>query len=76
MGEAGRGEGEGVRASGERGMWPTDFRLFGERKLFTFVTLWLTTCRDDGRWCRVEDPAGELGTDDVGEEEPEELRGD
>ena len=30
VGEMGMGEGEGVRARGERGMWPTDFRLDGE----------------------------------------------
>lgn len=64
-----------MRARGESGMCPTDFRLFGERKQFT-GTLWLTTWRDDGLWWRVEEPAGELGTEDVGEEEPEELRGD
>ena len=30
VGEMGTGEGEGVRASGERGMWPTDLRRPGE----------------------------------------------
>lgn len=30
VGEMGMGEGEGVLASGERGMWPTDLRLEGE----------------------------------------------
>lgn len=76
MGEAGKGEGDGVRARGDRGIWPTDFRLLGDRKLFTLVTLWLMTCRDDGRWWSVDDPAGELGTEDVGDEDPEELIGD
>lgn len=34
------------------------------------------TWRDDGRWWRVEDDAGELGTDDVGDEDADELAGD
>lgn len=29
VGDAGKGEGEGVRASGESGMCPTDFLLLG-----------------------------------------------
>lgn len=30
VGEMGIGEGEGVRARGDRGMWPTDFLRDGE----------------------------------------------
>lgn len=30
VGEAGNGDGDGVRANGDNGMWPTDFRRFDE----------------------------------------------
>lgn len=76
MGEAGTGDGEGVLANGDTGTWPIDFLLFGDRKFLTLDTLWLMTCRDEGRWWRVEEVAGELGTEEEGEEEAEELAGD
>ena len=37
VGELGSGEGEGVLARGERGMWPTDFRREGECRFFVFM---------------------------------------
>ena len=37
VGDTGRGDGEGVRASGDRGMWPTDFRRDGECKFLVFM---------------------------------------
>jgi hypothetical protein len=46
----GKGEGDGVRASGESGMCPADFRLDGECMfLATECNLFLRPCRDDGR---------------------------
>ena len=37
VGDEGRGEGEGVLASGDKGMWPTDFRREGECRFFVFM---------------------------------------
>ena len=72
------GDGDGVRARGERGMCPTDFLLLGDLKPLTFVTLWLMTWREEGRWWRVEEEeeAGELGAEEGGEELPDELPGE
>lgn len=78
----GSGDGEGVRASGDRGMWPADFRLEGECIfLATEWSLFLRPCREEGRWGwkwrAAEDGgpdagfiwplAGLLGTDELGE---------
>ena len=53
VGEMGMGEGEGVRARGERGMWPTDLRLEGEWRVLALTCNLcfspLRPCRDDGR---------------------------
>ena len=57
----GSGPGEGVRASGDSGMCPTDFRREGEwRFLVLMCSLCLSPCRELGR-----------GEDTAPEEEPE-----
>lgn len=59
VGEAGSGDGEGVRARGDRGMWPTDLRRLGtleglaacrvfEQALV--CSLCLRPCRVEGLW--------------------------
>jgi hypothetical protein len=35
--EVGRGEGDGVRARGEKGMWPTDLRRLGEWRFLVLM---------------------------------------
>ncbi len=42
------GEGEGVLAKGDSGIWPTDFLLLGECR--DLVLTFLRPCRDDGRF--------------------------
>ena len=37
VGDEGRGEGDGVLARGDKGMWPTDFRREGECRFFVFM---------------------------------------
>jgi hypothetical protein len=47
----GTGDGEGVRAKGLSGIWPTDFRLDGECKVLVLtcnLCLCLSPCNDDG----------------------------
>lgn len=83
MGEIGRGLGDGVRARGERGMWPTDLRLEGECK---FLVLMWSLCfkpwSEEGRADEDDDegPAGEHGAelsqDSPGEEMGDSGRGD
>jgi len=69
VGDCGSGDGEGVRASGDSGIWPTDLRRFGEcRFLVAECSLCLSPCSVDGRWYGV----GELGVT-VGEELADEL---
>jgi len=69
VGDCGSGDGDGVRASGDSGMWPTDLRRFGEcRFLVTECSLCLSPCSVDGRWYGV----GELGVT-VGDELDDEL---
>lgn len=52
VGDDGRGDGDGVRASGDSGMWPTDFRRpDGEWMLLAALcSLCLRPCSVDGRW--------------------------
>lgn len=67
VGDCGSGDGDGVRASGDSGMWPTDLRLLGEcRFLVAECSLCLSPCNVDGRWY------GELGVT-VGDELADEL---
>ena len=55
----GRGPGEGVLASGDRGMWPADFLREGEwRFLVLMHSLCLRPCREEGR---VEEEDEETG---------------
>ena len=65
----GRGPGEGVRARGDRGMWPTDFLLEGE---WRFLVLMWSLCfrpwREEGR-VEVEALAGEHGAEESSEGE-------
>lgn len=69
VGDCGSGDGDGVRASGDRGMCPTDLRRLGEcRFLVTECSLCLSPCNVDGRWYGV----GELGVT-VGDELADEL---
>lgn len=71
MGDCGNGDGDGVRANGDSGIWPTDLRLFGECRFFVAeCSLCLSPCSVDGRWYGVE--ADELGVN-VGEELADEL---
>ena len=69
VGETGRGEGDGVRARGERGMWPTDLRRLGE---WRFLVLMWSLCfrpwREEGR-VEVEALAGEHGAEESSEGE-------
>lgn len=60
------GDGDGVLASGESGMWPTDF-LLGEWNVC--VSLCFRPWRELGRgkWGRWVELAGELGTLELGE---------
>ena len=37
VGDEGRGEGDGVLARGDKGMWPTDFRREGECRFLVFM---------------------------------------
>ena len=37
VGDEGRGEGDGVLARGDKGMWPTDLRREGECRFFVFM---------------------------------------
>lgn len=54
VGDCGKGDGDGVRASGDSGMCPTDLRLFGEcRFLVAECNLCLSPCNVDGRWYGV-----------------------
>lgn len=67
VGDCGSGDGDGVRARGDNGMWPTDLRLLGEcRFLVAECSLCLSPCNVDGRWY------GELGVT-VGDELADEL---
>lgn len=69
VGDCGSGLGDGVRASGDSGMCPTDLRRFGEcRFLVAECSLCLSPCNVDGRWYGV----GELGVT-VGDELADEL---
>lgn len=62
VGEEGRGEGEGVLARGERGMWPTDFRREGECKFLVLMcNLCLSPCSELGLG---DAPAGEQGAEE------------
>lgn len=56
----GSGDGDGVRASGDSGMWPADFRRDGECRLLALDSkLFLRPCNDDGRcgWNGSDEPA-------------------
>jgi len=77
VGEMGRGLGEGVLARGERGMWPTDFRLDGECKFLVLIwSLCLRPCREEGRAEDDEEgPAGEQGAE-LSQDSPGEDMGD
>lgn len=82
VGEIGRGLGDGVRAKGDRGMCPTDFRRDGECKFLVLIcSLCFKPWRDDGRAEEDDDgPAGEHGAelsqDSPGEEIGDSGRGD
>ena len=69
MGEVAIGEGEGVLASGDRGMLCTDLRRCGD---LTVCSLCLRPCRELGRprWAEL---AGELGVLEPGDELCDEL---
>lgn len=72
MGDEGRGEGDGVLARGDKGMWPTDFRREGECRFFVFMcSLCFSPWREEGLG---EAPAGEQGAEESvqGESEGEE----
>lgn len=72
VGDCGSGDGDGVRANGDSGMWPTDLRRFGECKfLVAECSLCLSPCSVDGRWYGAA-AAAELG-DTVGDELADEL---
>lgn len=50
VGDCGSGDGDGVRAKGDSGMWPTDLRRLGEcRFLVAECSLCLSPCNVDGR---------------------------
>jgi len=69
VGDCGSGDGDGVRANGDSGIWPTDLRRLGEcRFLVAECSLCLSPCSVDGRWYGV----GELGVT-VGDELADEL---
>lgn len=69
VGDCGNGDGDGVRASGDSGMWPTDLRRLGECRFFVAeCSLCLSPCSVDGRWYGV----GEFGVT-VGDELADEL---
>lgn len=69
VGDCGSGDGDGVRANGDSGMWPTDLRRLGEcRFLVTECSLCLSPCSVDGRWYGV----AEFGVT-VGDELDDEL---
>lgn len=68
-GEVGCGVGEGVRASGERGILPADLRL--PERYRCPLSLGARPCRVLGRMC--PEPAGELGALELGELLWEEL---
>lgn len=67
------GDGEGVRARGDRGILCTDLRRCGDLRLC--ARLCLSPCRELGRQ-NCEELAGELGADELGEELVEELAAD
>ena len=80
VGEMGRGLGDGVRASGESGMCPTDLRLDGECKFLVLIwSLCLRPCRDEGlaeeEELDEEGPAGEHGAE-LSQDSPGEEMGD
>lgn len=64
-------DGDGVRARGESGMWPQDLRR-GDRNVCT--NLCFRPCSVDGlwKWPVALKFDGELGSEEVGEEDCEE----
>lgn len=83
VGEAGKGDGEGVRASGDNGMCPTDFLRLGTDvevvcKFFVLpvvCSLCFNPCKVDGLWYNwgLLLPVGVLGAEDEGELDWEEF---
>ena len=70
----GTGEGEGVRARGERGMWPEwEWRRLGECSVFVLTcSLCLRPCSEDGRAEAEVDAAAALA---AGERQGDESAG-
>ena len=69
VGESGMGDGDGVRANGDKGIWPTDFLRFGEWGVFVLTcNLYLRPCRDEGLADGDVVPLapGEQGTESAG----------
>jgi hypothetical protein len=74
VGDTGTGEGEGVRARGDRGMCPIDFLLLGEWSVLVFTwSLCLRPCSEDGlvEGETAAGPPGEPGSESAGLHEDE-----
>lgn len=82
VGDAGSGDGEGVRANGDNGMWPTDLRRPGEcRLLAAECSLCLRPCSVDGRWkcdgaSTVAGVAGLIGDNEPGDDDCDDVLGE
>ena len=49
VGESGIGDGDGVRANGDSGIWPTDFLRLGECGVLVLTcNLYLSPCKEEG----------------------------